>query len=105
MLLLLLQVWWVTTIHRGVRLRPVATIFIISIVRSTSAGAAAGAAAAAAAVTFVCAGLVGDNQFTEGFVSGMLLIFFSEIGDKTFFIALLLALRQVRGDGFLQCKM
>jgi putative Ca2+/H+ antiporter (TMEM165/GDT1 family) len=38
---------------------------------------------------------VGDSQFTEGFVSGLLLIFFSEIGDKTFFIALLLALKQV----------
>jgi putative Ca2+/H+ antiporter (TMEM165/GDT1 family) len=43
----------------------------------------------------VDAGLVGDSQFTEGFVSGLLLIFFSEIGDKTFFIALLLALKQV----------
>jgi hypothetical protein len=42
------------------------------------------------------AGIIGDNQFTEGFVSGLLLIFFSEIGDKTFFIALLLALKQVR---------
>eukprot|EP00879_Flechtneria_rotunda_P008424 GHRR01008824.1.p1 GENE.GHRR01008824.1~~GHRR01008824.1.p1 ORF type:complete len:366 (+),score=156.08 GHRR01008824.1:261-1358(+) len=41
-------------------------------------------------------GLVGDSQFTEGFVSGLLLIFFSEIGDKTFFIALLLALKQDR---------
>jgi hypothetical protein len=27
-------------------------------------------------------GLVGDNQFVEGVVSGFLLIFFSEIGDK-----------------------
>ncbi|KAF8060328.1 PAM71 [Scenedesmus sp. PABB004] len=41
-------------------------------------------------------GLVGDSQFTEGFVSSLLLIFFSEIGDKTFFIALLLALREDR---------
>jgi len=38
-------------------------------------------------------GLVGDSQLREGFVSGFLLIFFSEIGDKTFFIALLLALK------------
>jgi hypothetical protein len=45
-------------------------------------------------------GLVGDNQFVEGAVSGFLLIFFSEIGDKTFFIALLLALRQDRGAVF-----
>ncbi|WIA23895.1 hypothetical protein OEZ85_013545 [Tetradesmus obliquus] len=45
-------------------------------------------------------GLVGDNQFTEGFVSGLLLIFFSEIGDKTFFIALLLALKQDRTTVF-----
>ena len=32
----------------------------------------------------------------EGFVQALLLIFFSEIGDKTFFIALLLALQQPR---------
>ncbi len=38
-------------------------------------------------------GLIGDNQLREGFISGLALIFFSEIGDKTFFIALLLALR------------
>jgi putative Ca2+/H+ antiporter (TMEM165/GDT1 family) len=30
-------------------------------------------------------------QVTEGFVQGLLLIFFSELGDKTFFLALLLA--------------
>jgi hypothetical protein len=36
---------------------------------------------------------VGDSPIREGFVSGFLLIFLSEIGDKTFFIALLLALR------------
>jgi putative Ca2+/H+ antiporter (TMEM165/GDT1 family) len=42
------------------------------------------------------AGIVGDDQFSEGLVSGFLLIFFSEIGDKTFFIALLLALREDR---------
>ncbi|GLI59791.1 hypothetical protein VaNZ11_001755 [Volvox africanus] len=39
-------------------------------------------------------GIVGDSPLREGFVSGFLLIFFSEIGDKTFFIALLLALKQ-----------
>ena len=32
----------------------------------------------------------------EGFIQALLLIFFSEIGDKTFFIALLLALQQPR---------
>ncbi|KAG1665544.1 hypothetical protein FOA52_000690 [Chlamydomonas sp. UWO 241] len=42
----------------------------------------------------VIPGLVGDSPFREGLVSGFLLIFFSEIGDKTFFIALLLATRQ-----------
>lgn len=35
-----------------------------------------------------------------GIVSGFLLIFFSEIGDKTFFIALLLALRNPQGAVF-----
>jgi hypothetical protein len=48
----------------------------------------------------VPAGIVGDNPLTEGFVSGFLLIFFSEIGDKTFFIALLLALRQPKSAVF-----
>lgn len=33
----------------------------------------------------------------EGFIQALLLIFFSEIGDKTFFIALLLALQQPKG--------
>ena len=41
-------------------------------------------------------GLIGDSPLREGFVSSFLLIFFSEIGDKTFFIALLLALQQPR---------
>lgn len=40
------------------------------------------------------AGIVGDDPVREGIVSGFLLIFLSEIGDKTFFIALLLALKQ-----------
>lgn len=46
---------------------------------------------------FDVAGVVGDNTFREGVVSGFLLILFSELGDKTFFIALLLALRQSQG--------
>ena len=36
----------------------------------------------------------GLDQFQEGVGSGFLLIFFSELGDKTFFIALLLSLKQ-----------
>lgn len=47
-------------------------------------------------VANLVAGLVGDDQFTEGLVSAFLLILFSEIGDKTFFIALLLALKARR---------
>jgi len=38
-------------------------------------------------------GLVGDDEFREGFTSGLLLVLFSEIGDKTFFVAMLLAIR------------
>ena len=45
-------------------------------------------------------GVVGDDPLREGFVSGFLLIFFSEIGDKTFFIALLLALKKSRAAVF-----
>ncbi|KAK3250323.1 hypothetical protein CYMTET_40284 [Cymbomonas tetramitiformis] len=36
----------------------------------------------------------------EGFISAFLLIFFSEIGDKTFFIAVLLALKESRSAVF-----
>ncbi|GBG00408.1 hypothetical protein Rsub_13132 [Raphidocelis subcapitata] len=84
--------------ERGVRLGAALAL-------AGAAGLAAAAAPAAAAEFGAFAeafaavkipGLVGDNQFVEGAVSGFLLIFFSEIGDKTFFIALLLALRQDR---------
>ncbi|GFR49444.1 hypothetical protein Agub_g11502 [Astrephomene gubernaculifera] len=55
------------------------------------------AAPAADTAALSIPGIVGDSPLREGFVSGFLLIFFSEIGDKTFFIALLLALRQPKG--------
>lgn len=57
--------------------------------------AAAGCAPAMAATvpSIDIPGLVGDDPLREGFVSGFILIFFSELGDKTFFIALLLALQ------------
>jgi putative Ca2+/H+ antiporter (TMEM165/GDT1 family) len=56
--------------------------------------------ASSAAVDTIIPGLVGDSPFREGFVSAFLLIFFSEIGDKTFFIALLLALQRPKGVVF-----
>ena len=46
------------------------------------------------AASFVVPGLVGDNELREGFTSGLLLILVSEIGDKTFFVALILAVRE-----------
>lgn len=45
-------------------------------------------------------GFVGDSPFNAGFISAFLLIFFSEIGDKTFFIALLLALQRPKSVVF-----
>ena len=36
------------------------------------------------------------SELEQGIVSGFLLIFFSELGDKTFFIALLLSLKQAK---------
>lgn len=48
----------------------------------------------------VIPGLVGDDPLREGFISAFLLIFFSEIGDKTFFIAVLLALQQPKSYVF-----
>lgn len=64
---------------------------------------AVGAAAAATAALFpehalaaadVAADVVADEGADGGFLQGLLLILFSEIGDKTFFIAVLLALQQ-----------
>lgn len=49
---------------------------------------------------FVIAGWLGDTAFREGLASGFLLILFSELGDKTFFIALLLALKKNKGIVF-----
>lgn len=43
------------------------------------------------------AGSLGNEAFREGLVSGFLLILFSELGDKTFFIAVLLALKKNKG--------
>lgn len=76
-------------------------------VASAAALATLGAAlpALAADPTFdlsslVIPGIVGDDPFREGLLSGFLLIFFSEIGDKTFFIALLLALKEDKNSVF-----
>lgn len=55
--------------------------------------------ASAGSGTFI-PGIVGDSPFREGLVSSFLLIFFSEIGDKTFFIALLLALQRPKSVVF-----
>ncbi|KAG2494051.1 hypothetical protein HYH03_007695 [Edaphochlamys debaryana] len=55
------------------------------------------AAPAADTAALSIPGIVGDSPLREGAVSGFLLILFSELGDKTFFIALLLALKQPKG--------
>ena len=44
-------------------------------------------------------GLIGDSPIREGVVEGFLLIFLSELGDKTFFIAALLALKYKESRG------
>ena len=46
---------------------------------------------------YLAAGSLGTEPFREGLVSGFLLILFSELGDKTFFIAVLLALKKNKG--------
>jgi len=66
-----------------------------------TSAAAWGANSLAEISALVIPGFVGDSPFREGLVSGFLLIFFSEIGDKTFFIALLLATRQPKTFVFL----
>lgn len=67
---------------------------------ATATATLAALADAAPQALFKVPGIVGDTPFTEGAVSGFLLILFSELGDKTFFIALLLALRRDRGAVF-----
>jgi len=49
---------------------------------------------------FSLPGVVGDDPLREGILQGFLLIFFSELGDKTFFIALLLALQADKNSVF-----
>ncbi|PNH11492.1 GDT1-like protein 1, chloroplastic, partial [Tetrabaena socialis] len=66
-----------------------------SLLLGLPADAAVPAADTAAALSIP--GIIGDSPLREGVVSGFLLIFFSELGDKTFFIALLLALKQPKG--------
>lgn len=41
------------------------------------------------------------NLALDGFLQGLLLIFFSELGDKTFFVALLLSLQRRKSDVFI----
>lgn len=48
-------------------------------------------------ITVPAAGSLGNDAFREGLISGFLLILFSELGDKTFFIAVLLALKKNKG--------
>lgn len=47
------------------------------------------------------AALAAEADIPEAFIQGFLLIFFSELGDKTFFIALLLALQRDKGSVFI----
>ena len=49
---------------------------------------------------FVLAEIVHQSPLSEGFVSAFLLILLSELGDKTFFIAVLLALKHSKGVVF-----
>lgn len=67
------------------------------------ASAFAGLAIAQPAMASPLSGLTEytNAQVTEGFVQGLLLIFFSELGDKTFFLALLLALQRPKSDVFI----
>ena len=78
---------------------PVALDALEAPMRACAVGAAAAAAAAAfpehaLAAADVAADVAVDEGGDGGFLQGLLLILFSEIGDKTFFIAVLLALQQ-----------
>lgn len=74
----------------------------VSLALATPHAVAPAAASATAAFDLAsAAGDVATLDASSGFVKSFLLIFFSEIGDKTFFIAVLLALRQSKGSVFL----
>jgi putative Ca2+/H+ antiporter (TMEM165/GDT1 family) len=63
-------------------------------------GTALVAEPAHAAVGDIAASIAGGSQIADGFIQALLLVFFSELGDKTFFIALLLALQRRKSEVF-----
>lgn len=80
--------------------RPARATLIDAAHAASTAAPAAIAQLADAPALIKIPGVLGDSPFVEGAVSGFLLILFSELGDKTFFIALLLALRKPKGAVF-----
>ena len=67
---------------------------------AAAASVPAHAASTAAGMPTAAAVPVPGGTLAEGFVQGLLLIFFSELGDKTFFLALLLAASRPKGAVF-----
>lgn len=63
-------------------------------------GPALAAEPAHAVLGDVAATMLGGSQIADGFIQSLLLVFFSELGDKTFFIALLLALQRRKTEVF-----
>lgn len=65
-----------------------------------AAGEAVSTTATMAEPAFSIPGVVGDSPLREGFAQALLLILFSELGDKTFFIAILLATQRDKAKVF-----
>lgn len=84
--------------HLGQSINPLAALGVCTLALASCEPAFA--AGVPANLGLYIPGIVGDSPASEGFVSGFLLILFSEIGDKTFFIALLLALKQSKSAVF-----
>ncbi|KAK9844210.1 hypothetical protein WJX81_008141 [Elliptochloris bilobata] len=79
---------------------PLSSSLALCVIRWSAAGAAASPVAFSDVSSAFIPGVLGDSPFREGALSGFLLILFSELGDKTFFIAVLLALKESRGIVF-----
>jgi putative Ca2+/H+ antiporter (TMEM165/GDT1 family) len=94
--------WWLISSKRASMVATAAAIFAVATMTTFAPHATATTAAASSASAVVANSQVWLNSLTEtGFYQAFSLVFLSEIGDKTFFIAGLLAMKTSRLISFL----
>jgi putative Ca2+/H+ antiporter (TMEM165/GDT1 family) len=94
--------WWLTSSKKASMVASAAAIFAVATMTTFAPHANAAAAASTSATAVMANSQVWLNSLTEtGFYQAFSLVFLSEIGDKTFFIAGLLAMKTSRFISFL----